>query len=153
MVRSVCALSTVRRPRLIWIAHSVSAQNGQNARVSPNSISLVLDCRDPQALAKFWAPALDYLEVGSVDNYTLLVPGPQGGPRLLLQQVPEGKHAKNRMHLDIHVKDIETEASRLEELGAQRSTGAPMSEHGHAWVLMTDPEGNEFCVCDAVDEV
>ena len=118
-----------------------------------SSISLVLDCRDPQTLAKFWAPALDYVDVGSVENYTLLIPGADGGPRLLLQRVAEDKAAKNRMHLDIHVKDIEAEASRLEGLGAQRSTGAPMSEHGHAWVLMTDPEGNEFCVCDAVDEV
>ena len=121
--------------------------------MSPRSISLVLDCRDPQTLAKFWAPALDYVDVGSVENYTLLVPNEQGEPRLLLQRVPEGKSAKNRMHLDIHVADIAAEASRLEALGARRVANAPMSEHGHAWVLMADPEGNEFCVCDAVDEV
>ena len=122
-------------------------------RVSENSISLVLDCRDPQALAKFWAPALDYVEVGSVDNYTLLVPGKKGGPHLLLQRVAEDKSAKNRMHLDIHTTDIEAEATRLEQLGARRSAARPMTEHGHSWVLMSDPEGNEFCVCDAVDEV
>jgi predicted enzyme related to lactoylglutathione lyase len=120
--------------------------------MTANSISLVLDCRDPQALAKFWAPALDYVDVGSVENYTLLVPGTQGGPRLLLQRVAEGKAAKNRMHLDIHVADIEAEAARLEELGAQRA-GPTLSEHGHAWVLMTDPEGNEFCVCDPEDDI
>jgi len=121
--------------------------------MSPRSISLVLDCRDPQALAKFWAPALGYVEVGSVENYTLLVPNEQGEPRLLLQRVPEGKAAKNRMHLDIHVADIDAEAGRLEALGARRAGGVPVTEHDHAWVLMADPEGNEFCVCDAVDEI
>jgi predicted enzyme related to lactoylglutathione lyase len=118
-----------------------------------NSISLVLDCRDPQVLAQFWAPALGYRDVGSVENYTLLVPDDGAGPRLLLQRVPEAKSAKNRMHLDIHTGDIEVEAARLEQLGAQRVEAEQQSEHGHAWVLMTDPEGNEFCVCDAVDEV
>ena len=116
------------------------------------SISLVLDCRDPKALAQFWAPALGYLEVGSVDNYTLLVPE-GGGLHLLLQRVPEEKIAKNRMHLDIHTADIEAEAKRLEQLGACRVETEQRSEHGHAWVLMSDPEGNEFCVCDATDEV
>lgn len=117
-----------------------------------NSISLVLDCADPKALAQFWAPALGYVGVGSVENYTLLVPEGDG-LHFLLQRVPEGKAAKNRMHLDIHVADIETEAARLEQLGARRVERDQRSEHGHAWLLMEDPEGNEFCVCDAVDEV
>ena len=52
------------------------------------------------------------------------------------------------MHLDIDAVDIETEASRLEALGATRLAGAPMHEHGINWILMADPEGNEFCVCD-----
>ena len=52
------------------------------------------------------------------------------------------------MHFDIEVADIEAEAARLVELGATRSARLPASEHGSTWVLMTDPEGNEFCVCD-----
>src|SRR5437868_15549551 len=92
----------------------------QNRRVSPTSISLVLDCRDPKGLAGFWAGALDYVDVGSVENYTLLMPR-STGPRLLLQRVAEPKSAKNRMHLDIHVTDIEAEATRLEGLGATRT--------------------------------
>ena len=118
-----------------------------------SSISIVLDCLDPQQLAKFWAPALGYQDVGSVENYTLLVAEGGAGPRLLLQRVPEDKVAKNRMHFDLHVRDIETEAARLEQLGAVRVESEPRSEHGHAWVLMSDPEGNEFCVCDDVDAV
>jgi len=121
--------------------------------VGTNSISLVLDCSDPRRLAAFWAGALDYVDVGSVENYTLLVPRTPDAPRLLLQKVPEDKSAKNRMHLDIHTPDIEAEATRLEALGATRTADRPQSEHGHSWVLMADPEGNEFCVCDAVDEI
>src|SRR4051794_28811749 len=67
-----------------------------------NTLSLVLDCRDPQALAKFWAPALGYVDVGRVENYTMLVPDGVSGPHLLLQLVAEDKAGKNRMHLDIH---------------------------------------------------
>jgi len=119
--------------------------------VGSASISLVLDCRDPKSLASFWAGALDYVDVGSVENYTLLMPR-SNGPRLLLQRVAEPKSAKNRMHLDIHVTDIEAEATRLEGLGATRTAAEAVSEHGHSWVLMADPEGNEFCVCDAVDQ-
>jgi predicted enzyme related to lactoylglutathione lyase len=124
-----------------------------DVRMAKNSISLVLDCRDPQALAKFWAPALGYAEVGSVENYTLLVAEHDAGPRLLLQRVPEAKPAKNRMHLDLHTHDIDAEATRLEQLGARRTEAGARSEHGHGWIVMEDPDGNKFCVCDAVDDV
>ena len=112
-------------------------------------LGLVLDCRDPEPLAAFWAEALGYQRVGSAGNYFLLLP-PQGqaGPQLLLQQVPEPKSGKNRMHFDIHTPDIEAEASRLLSLGAVRVQPEALSEHGNNWVLLQDPEGNEFCVCD-----
>jgi len=111
-------------------------------------IGLVLDCRDPSALAPFWAQAIGYVELGKVDNYVLLAPDGQPGPNLLLQRVPEAKSTKNRMHLDIHTADIEVEAARLERLGARRVETEQLSEHSSHWVLMADPEGNEFCVCD-----
>ena len=78
-----------------------------------------------------------------------LFPNGRPGPKLLLQQVEEPKAGKNRMHVDIEVPDIHTEAARLVELGAVRVREAPLSEHGTTWILMTDPEGNEFCVCDS----
>jgi predicted enzyme related to lactoylglutathione lyase len=53
------------------------------------------------------------------------------------------------MHLDIHTPDIEAEAARLAGLGARRLENEAVEEHGSHWVLMADPEGNEFCVCDA----
>jgi len=69
-------------------------------------------------------------------------------PKLLLQRVPEERVGKNRMHLDIEVPDIESLASRLLELGASRVSQGIEAEHGSHWIVMTDPEGNEFCVCD-----
>jgi predicted enzyme related to lactoylglutathione lyase len=112
------------------------------------TIGLVLDCHDPEQLAAFWAPALHYRTLGGAGAYVLLAPGEPGPPNLLLQRVPETKSVKNRMHLDIHTADIETEAARLEALGAARLDANVVSEHGTSWILMADPEGNEFCVCD-----
>jgi predicted enzyme related to lactoylglutathione lyase len=113
------------------------------------ALGLVLDCTDPLRLAEFWAPALDYVSVGEVGSYVALFPNGRPGPKLLLQRVSEPKVAKNRMHFDIEVPDIEAEAARLVALGAQRVQPETLSEHGTTWVLMADPEGNEFCVCDA----
>jgi predicted enzyme related to lactoylglutathione lyase len=53
------------------------------------------------------------------------------------------------MHVDIHTPGIEAEATRLAELGATRLRNEPRSEHGANWILLQDPEGNEFCICDA----
>jgi predicted enzyme related to lactoylglutathione lyase len=113
------------------------------------TIGLVLDCADPTALAQFWAAALDYAIVGEAGSYVALVPNDRPGPKLLLQRVHEAKLVKNRMHLDIVTPDIEAEAARLEAHGATRAQTETRSEHGTTWVLMADPEGNEFCVCDA----
>jgi predicted enzyme related to lactoylglutathione lyase len=113
------------------------------------SIGLVLDCADAGRLAEFWAPALNYVSLGNIGSYAVLVPNGRPGPKLLLQQVPEAKTVKNRMHLDIETRDIETEATRLEALGATRVQDDQVHEHGTNWFLMADPEGNEFCVCDS----
>jgi predicted enzyme related to lactoylglutathione lyase len=112
-------------------------------------IGLVLDSKDPEALAPFWAAALGYVVVGSVENYVMLLPDGQEGPKLLLQLVSEHKTDKNRMHIDIEVANIEKLAADLVALGGTRLTADVHSEHGHEWIVMSDPEGNEFCVCDA----
>ncbi|MGH9040981.1 MAG: VOC family protein [Acidimicrobiia bacterium] len=111
-------------------------------------LGLVLDCTDPERLAEFWAAALGYRRLGGAGQYVLLYPSEPGEPKLLLQGVPEAKAVKNRMHLDIDTPDIEAEASRLQTLGATRVDAGTRSEHGTTWILMADPEGNEFCVCD-----
>jgi len=111
-------------------------------------LGLVLDCSDPERLAEFWAPALGYVNLGTAGSYVALFPNGTSGPKLLLQRVAEPKTVKNRMHFDIEVADIEAEAARLVALGATRVSEGPCSEHGSMWLLMSDPEGNEFCVCD-----
>ena len=113
--------------------------------MTERTIALVLDCADPDKLAQFWAPALEGELVGGAGNY-FLVKGP-GGQALLLQRVPEPKAGKNRMHLDVHVSDIEGEAARLQGLGATRVSDEAQEEFGSQWIVMADPEGNEFCVC------
>jgi hypothetical protein len=111
------------------------------------AIELVLDCADVDAQATFWAAALDYAPRGAAGQYRSLVPADgRPGPALILQCVPEARAAKNRMHLDVLADDLEAETARLEGLGARRVRDVVV-EHGHRWIPMTDPEGNEFCVC------
>ena len=88
------------------------------------------------------------MSLGSAGNYVVLLDEANAQPKLLLQRVIEPKATKNRMHFDIETPDVDAEVARLETLGAQRLDG-PCSEHGTRWVVMADPEGNEFCVCDA----
>ncbi|GHH09053.1 VOC family protein [Streptomyces lanatus] len=118
---------------------------------------IVIDCARPAATARFWAAALDGYAVapyddaelarlrargiaGPEDDPTVLVEPCGGGPRLWCQLVPEPKQVKNRLHLDLVSPDPEGEIARLTTLGA--SVGARHEDH---WVL-TDPEGNEFCL-------
>ena len=114
----------------------------------PAAIGLVLDCHDLDGLATFWSAALDYTYVGSAENYAMLVPTDRSGPKLLLQRVAETKSTKNRMHLDLETADIDVLATKLETLGATRAESDPYTEMGHRWVVMADPEGNEFCICE-----
>ena|SRR5215218_10406837 len=109
-------------------------------------LGLVLDCADPERLASFWSEAIGYTTIGGAGSYVLLVDEAKERPKLLLQRVDESKAGKNRMHVDVETEDVDGEVARLEGLGARRLE-APMEEHGSRWVVMVDPEGNEFCVC------
>ena len=112
-------------------------------------LGLVLDCADTDKLAEFWSAAIDYTILGGVGNYVLLVDETGQQPKLLLQRVDEPKAGKNRMHFDIETPTVDEEVERLEVLGARRIVDDAMEEHGYRWVVMADPEGNEFCVCNA----
>lgn len=111
-------------------------------------IGLVLDCTDPEALGRFWAKALGLEQLGAAGNYVLLASPAAVLPKLLLQRVAEPKATKNRMHLDIETSDVDAEVDRLEGIGAHRLERGARTEYGSRWVIMTDPEGNEFCVCE-----
>jgi predicted enzyme related to lactoylglutathione lyase len=115
----------------------------------PAKFGLVLDCSDPDALAAFWSAALGYAVLGRAGTYVVLVDEDGARPKLLLQGVDEPKAVKNRMHLDIETPAVDEEVARLEVLGARRVVADAIEEHGTRWVVMADPEGNEFCVCNA----
>jgi catechol 2,3-dioxygenase-like lactoylglutathione lyase family enzyme len=109
-------------------------------------VSMTMDCADLDRQAAFWVEALGFHEVGR-DPDMVRVEAPEGaaGLRLLfLQQVPEPKTAKNRMHLDWDVEDMAAEAERLVALGATRAEERRRGQV--AWICMQDPEGNEFCL-------
>jgi catechol 2,3-dioxygenase-like lactoylglutathione lyase family enzyme len=116
---------------------------------------LCIDTTDPARLATFWQSALGWrrTEDGDVvdDDQVVLEPpagSPEDGiaPDLLFLRVPEEKAGKNRLHLDLRPLDQAAEVARLEALGARRADvgqGAAVS-----WIVMADPDGNEFCVLD-----
>ena len=139
-------------------------------------IQVVMDCSDPARLSEFWAAALGYIlqpppegyaswdellsEMGvpeSERNSASAVVDPDGaGPRIYFQRVPEPKSAKNRVHLDLNVgggRDTPEDEKRRrvddrvrELVGAGAAIVRDAEERGERWVVMQDPEGNEFCV-------
>ena len=115
-------------------------------------LDLVLDCSDPEKLMEFWRQALDYRVYYSDASFAVLVPDDDGNASpLVLQQVPEPKPGKNRMHLDIVTDEIEPEVDRLRALGAHRLHDGVQSLGETRWVTLADPEGNEFCVCTGIE--
>ncbi len=109
-------------------------------------ISVVLDCCDAKALSSFWAGALGYDTAWEYAGYVALSPRQGDGPVFILQTVPEPKRSKNRMHIDLHAEDLEAEEQRLIALGARKLEPKSLPEAGLRWTIMTDPEGNEFCI-------
>lgn len=140
------------------------------------AFQVVLDCADPGSLAVFWATALHYQVQEPPEGFATweealvawgipesewnsrsAVVDPDGvGPRVFFQQVPEPKQVKNRVHLDLHVgggpgadpgerrRRVAAEADRLIEAGATKQ--ATFDQGRDYWLVMQDPEGNEFCV-------
>ncbi len=112
---------------------------------APRVTTVMADTTDLDASVAFWTAFLDLEVVHRTERYAYFSPITEGGPHLAFQQVPEPKEAKNRMHLDIRVADLEAGAARVEELGGSRV--ARHQDPGFpAWTVMTDPEGNEFCI-------
>jgi len=105
----------------------------------------VLDCVDADRLADFWAAALAFQREPFEPPYVRLFDPDGRWPDLLLQQVPEPKTGKNRMHVDIRVTDLDAEVHRLTTLGAT-VIDPEHDDDGYLTVILTDPEGNEFCV-------
>ena len=118
---------------------------------------LVVDCQHPASLARFWAQLLDGYAVAPYDQAelerlaqagitsiendpTVLVEAGAGALRLFFQLVPELKTVKNRLHVDLQVEDLAAGSALVEQLG-----GTVLATYDDHW-LLTDPEGNEFCM-------
>ena len=111
--------------------------------------SVCVDAHDPEALAAFWRDVLGWRITEEDPEESVLEP-PEGSPAndvppdLLFLRVPEAKTIKNRLHLDLRPDDQDSHVQRLLDLGATRAdVGQDGSE---SWVVLADPEGNEFCV-------
>ncbi|HEY1617219.1 MAG TPA: VOC family protein [Streptosporangiaceae bacterium] len=105
---------------------------------------LAIDARDPAALARFWAAALDQPVVYEADGYVIVSADEHSYPGLCFVPVPEDKAGKNRLHIDLNPDDRDAEVDRLIGLGARMSHAGQPPEA--TWVVLADPEGNEFCV-------
>ena len=111
--------------------------------------ALAIDAHDPAAQARFWEAALGW-RVTDADDEEVVVEPPADSeedgvvPDLLFLRVPEGKETKNRLHLDLRPANQAVEVARLEDLGAKQVSIGQGDDV--TWVVMADPEGNEFCV-------
>jgi hypothetical protein len=111
-------------------------------------VAIVIDAVDVEALRDFWVAVLGYEPFGSSGQYRSAVPADGAdGPKFVFQQVAEPRPAtKNRLHIDVEVGDaMAAECERLVGLGATR-LGERIVEAGTDWIVMADPEGNEFCL-------
>jgi hypothetical protein len=112
---------------------------------------ITIDCANPFTLAGFWRDATGYLEdpeePNDPDGDEAYLESPNGPHVLLFQRVEEGKTVKNRIHLDVSPTDRtrDEELDRLLDLGASILQDR-REDDGTGWVVLADPEGNEFCL-------
>ncbi|MEY9988829.1 hypothetical protein ABIE67_000861 [Streptomyces sp. V4I8] len=104
---------------------------------------VVVDAADPVALGRWWAEALGWVVLTDSAEEFEIRPEQDRLPGLVFGPVPEGKTVKNRLHLDFRPEDQDAEVTRLLALGARH---ADIGQGEQPWVVLADPEGNEFCV-------
>jgi predicted enzyme related to lactoylglutathione lyase len=110
---------------------------------------VTVDAHDPDALAAWWAEALGYtVKDMEDDDEAAIIPHDRGkDPAILFIRVADAKSVKNRLHLDLTPDDRDAEVARLTAMGATR---VDIGQSGdESWVVLADPEGNEFCVLQA----
>ena len=110
---------------------------------------IAIDSTDPQRLGRWWADALGWKAWDESDGYCVAAPPDSGQTRLEFLKVPEPKSGKNRLHLDFTPDDQDAEVARFEHLGAVRVDVGQEGDPDVTWVVLADPEGNEFCILQA----
>jgi hypothetical protein len=117
-----------------------------------------VDCTDAYALSRWWQAVLDYIEDPDDPNEPgheeCLIRSRDGHHQLLFIQVPDAKRGKNRVHLDLRPREgsRDDELARLLELGAT-AVDDRRNPDGTGWVVLADPEGNEFCILRSTAEL
>jgi predicted enzyme related to lactoylglutathione lyase len=109
--------------------------------------TLCVDAHDPASLARFWASVLEYRVVFEEPDEVVIAKDDTTYPALVFLPVPEDKTIKNRLHIDLNPDDHDAEVDRITSLGATRVDIGQGDEV--SWVVLADPEGNEFCVLTA----
>ncbi|MFC9554519.1 VOC family protein [Rhodococcus sp. NPDC056960] len=105
--------------------------------------AVVVNAVDPTALGRWWADALGWGAVTDSDGDVHIRPEADSHPEILFVAVPDPKQIQNRLHLDFRPDNQDAEVERLLALGARR---ADVGQGEQSWVVLADPEGNEFCV-------
>jgi hypothetical protein len=112
---------------------------------------LVLDCRDPELLARFWCEVLDFVVLYRYEEDGTLEIGPREGfggaqPTIILSKTENPEPSKPRLHIDINAtdRDQDAELERLLKIGARPADIGQTGEE--SWHVLADPEGNEFCL-------
>jgi predicted enzyme related to lactoylglutathione lyase len=105
---------------------------------------IVIDCADPESLASFWSAVTGYELQSASDQWAAIVGEGMRDICIAFQRVPEDKVTKNRVHIDLSATDENEEAVRIEGLGATRLWVSDKADD--PFVVLADPEGNEFCV-------
>ena len=112
-----------------------------------------VDSAEPRAIAPFWAQVLGWRTTYDTPDEVVLEP-PEGSPEdgvapdILFLRVPEPKTVKNRLHIDLRPDDQAAEVARIEALGGRRVSVGQGDDV--SWVVLADPDGNEFCVLRAL---
>ena len=107
--------------------------------------AVTIDCVDPERVARFWSSLLGREPGPSQEGWVYLGQRGDPQPRLVFQPVPEPKQGKVRIHLDVTVDDLDEAINTVQELGG-RLTGERHEYEEGIVVVMTDPEGHEFCL-------
>ena len=113
--------------------------------------AVILDTPDPGALAPFWAAAAGWTAHTQDDGDVRLVRPDGLGPRLELLRVDDPKVVKNRVHLDVAPFADDDQSAEVDRLRALGATDADVGQGAQTWVVLADPDGNEFCVLSARD--
>jgi hypothetical protein len=107
---------------------------------------VVIQARDPVALGWWWADVLGWVVLNDSADEFEIRPSVERLPGLIFVPAPEAKELKNRLHLDFRPDDQQAEVDRLLRAGAQP---ADVGQGSVAWIILRDPEDNEFCVLSA----